>query len=198
MRRIRKLIEPTEDISCKRFGSLAIANLAVCSSNHGPIFESGAIELLLRLAKSVDIETKRCVAFALHNIALCEGNHRSCEKLGVHQYLVTLLNSRDHDTNLQACLAVKYFCVSPRSRAQFVEYQGLPPILKLAKRESVELRREMAASLRNISISDQNKESIIREGGLEILSELCRSPDDEISHQTCGIIANLAEAAANQ
>jgi len=64
--------------------------------------------------------------------------------------------------------------------------------------ESLELKREVAAALRNISLSDQGKESIFNEGGIIILVEFFRSPDDKLLYQSCGVIANLSEAIVNQ
>ena len=64
--------------------------------------------------------------------------------------------------------------------------------------ESLELKREVAAALRNISLSDQGKESIFNEGGIIILVGFFRSPDDKLLYQSCGVIANLSEAIVNQ
>ena len=64
--------------------------------------------------------------------------------------------------------------------------------------ESLELKRDVAAALRNISLYDQGKESIFNEGGIVILVEFSRSPDDKLLYQSCGVIANLSEAIVNQ
>ena len=63
-----------EDAVARRFGALAIGNLAVVTQNHQELFDTGAVAALLPLASSEDLETRRCVAFALNNIASNELN----------------------------------------------------------------------------------------------------------------------------
>ena len=55
------------------------------------------------------------------------------------------------------------------------------------------MQRELAP-LRNLSLSEQNKISIVREGGMDVLIKFAHSLDVEIAHQSCGVLANLAEA----
>ena len=75
---------------------------------------------------------------------------------------------------------------------------GIPSLLSLAASEDVEVRRECAAALRNLSLSEHCKVAIVREGGMEILMDMLHSPDIEICHQASGVVANLAEATENQ
>lgn len=57
----------------------------------------------------------------------------------------------------------------------------------------------MAAALRNITLSDENKRAIMKESAIvDVMAKLARDPDDEVSHQACGIIANIAEAGDNK
>jgi len=105
----------------------------------------------------------------------------------------------DRDTAFQACLAVKHLSVCENCRNVFVESHGLDPLLSLATGDDLDTKREVAATLRNISLSDQNKESIMNETGMiDVLAKLARDPDDEISHQACGVIANIAEREKNK
>ena len=71
-------------------------------------------------------------------------------------------------------------------------------MLQLAESDSVEVQREVAACLRNLSLSEPNKIAIRQGGGLEVLVKFALSADVEISHQATGVIANLAEAIENQ
>jgi Armadillo/beta-catenin-like repeat len=184
-----------------RYGVLGLGNMAVSSANHTALFESGAVTCLLskEVYESSDLETRRCCAFALNNIASHEPNHRACEKMGVLRPLCHLLKDSDQDTHLQAAFAVRQLSISARCRAQFLELKGLTSLLALgSKSESVEVLREVAAALRNVSLSEHSKVDIVREGGLTVLATMMHSADVETAHQSTGVIANLAEAVENQ
>ena len=195
---IKTLATSTGDKHCERFGALAVANLALVTTNHGLLLEAKIVESLLPLIHSNDIETLRGISFALHAFSIDEENHSMLENAKAVESLVTLARCGDRDTVLQACLAVKYMCVCERCRNAFVESHGLEPLLALASSEDLETRREVAAALRNISLSDQNKESIMVEGGMDIIALLYRDTDSELSHQACGVIANIAERQENK
>jgi Armadillo/beta-catenin-like repeat len=184
-----------------RYGVLGLGNMAVSSANHTALFESGAVTCLLtkEVYESSDLETRRCCAFALNNIASHEPNHRACEKMGVLRPLCHLLKDNDQDTHLQAAFAVRQLSISARCRAQFLELKGLTSLLALgSKSESIEVLREVAAALRNVSLSEHSKVDIVKEGGLTVLATMMHSADVETAHQSTGVIANLAEAVENQ
>ena len=83
---------------------------------------------------------------------------------------------------------------------QFIEeLQGLKPLLLLAASESIEIQREVAATLRNLSLGPAaNATAIFRAGGVQVLVELAVSADVETSHQALGVLANLGETIENQ
>ena len=142
--------------------------------------------------------TKRAVAFTLNNIASNPSNHVACERLGLTRALVSLLADSDKDTNLQATLATRHLCESAKFRNQFTELNGIPVLLALGLSEDVEVKREVAATLRNISLSVHSKVVMVREQCLQLLNDMMHSADVEICHQATGVIANLAESTENQ
>ena len=195
---INDLIIENNDLICQRFASLSLGNITVSRASHEQVINSGVLQQFIDMSKSKDTETKRCVAFTIHNIASNKSNIAACERLQIMPSVVNLLHCKDFETKLQACLAVKLFSSSPRSRVQFVEAKGLTPLLRLATLESSELTREFGVALQNLSLSDDNKVHIFKDGGFMILLELCHSTDEVCCHQACGVIANLAEAASIQ
>lgn len=187
-----------EDVVSSRYGALGIANISVVSTNHQELFDSGALVSLFPLASSEDLETRRVVAFGLNNVASNPKNHRALERIGVLRPLVLLLRDKDRETHLQATFAVRQLSITPKCRFQFVESGGLEPLLALAdSTESLEVQREAAAALRNISLSETNKISIAR-AGMDVLVKYSHSLDVEVAHQSVGVLANLAEAMENQ
>lgn len=190
-----------EDMLAARHGALGIGNLGVVASNHQELFDSGAIIALLPLAtSSEDLETRRVIAFALNNVASNEKNHRVLERIGVLRPLIQLVRDNDRDTHMQATFAIRQLSLTPRCRFQFVDMGGLDPLLNLADTsESVEVQREAAAALRNLSLSETNKLAIARAPkGVNVLVKFALSLDVEVAHQAVGVLANLAEAMENQ
>ena len=193
------LMKSEEDILSRRLCCAhLIANLALFVDNHNLLIEIGALAALNDLVDVDDVETKRCAAFAFHNFCKNENTHEDCEKSVVARSLSSLLLNLDKFTKLHSCLALKYVSISTKTRAQFVEYGGIPQLLTLAVDGDDEQKRDAVAALRNLSIFDRNKVIIMRERGMEILMDFCRSSDQKLCHQACGVLANLTEAPENQ
>eukprot|EP00981_Chlorochromonas_danica_P000358 scaffold90_cov163-Ochromonas_danica.AAC.13 len=183
----------------QRFGVLGLGNLAVSRESHQELFDVGAIAMLLDITqRTTDLLTKRAIAFALHNVACNPANHTACERLGLTRAILVLLGDNDKDVNLQAILATRHLCESAKFRNQFTEMNGIPVLLPLGYSEDVEIKREVCAALRNLSLSVHGKVVMVREKALTLLCECMQSPDVEICHQSTGVIANLAEASENQ
>ena len=179
-----------EDTVSRRFGCLGIGNLAIVTANHQELFDSGAIASLLPLAVCDDLETRRCTAFGLNNVASNEKNHRVLRKDGRPPTLSRSDQGQGPGHAFTSVSSGAAASLTPKCRFQFVEMKGLQPLLALADSDSIEVQRELAAALRNLSLSEQNKISIVREGGMDVLIKFAHSLDVEIAHQSCGVLAN--------
>ncbi|KAL3789563.1 hypothetical protein ACHAWO_009126 [Cyclotella atomus] len=194
---IRSLICESRDSICQRFGALAVSNFALVEANHGTIRASNMLESTVSLATSLDIETLRGLSFAIHSLSCKDDNHSALEEAGAIESLIPLLQCEDRDTMLQACLAVKYLSTCDKCRIKFVEKDGLGPLLALSTSHDLETKRELGAALRNLTLSDENKIPIMT-SGIDFIATLCRDTDDEVSHQACGIVANISEKQENK
>lgn len=128
---------------------------------------------------------RRGVAFALNNISTSPSNHRLCERIGVLRPLVHFFKDEDTDILLQSLVATRQLCSSRKCSFQFVdELQGLKPLLSLAQSSNLEVQREVAATLRNLSLGPAaNSSAVVRAGGLDILLVFAVSSDVETAHQ---------------
>jgi vacuolar protein 8 len=115
---------------------------------------------LSALADSKDVETRRCVAFAFNNLSTNEENHATIERLGLVRPLISLAaRTDDTDTHLQAVIALRHLALHPKNRLDIVALGGLEPLLELLRLPAapIEVPREVAACLRNLSLSETNK-----------------------------------------
>ncbi len=191
-------IQMVDDCQCRGFIIQLLANLGLFQQNHERLIKGGVLGSLNILVNNRDIVTKRCVAFAIHNLCKNEGTHGHCESEKILRSIALLMTSDDPFTKLHACLASKYITRSAAASAQFVEYEGLPRLLSITMDEDNELKREVVATLRNLSIIDYIKVLIVKVDGIEVLTNFCRASDDKLCQQSCGVIANLAEVKENQ
>jgi hypothetical protein len=223
---IRTLVNKTGDNVCERFGALAVGNLALIDANHGVLIDTKLMESIVQLANAQDIETLRGTAFALHLFSKKDSNHSALEAAGAIECLVPLLQCGDRETLLQASLAIKYLSTLTKCRIKFVDCHGHESLLANATSDDLETKRELAAALRNLTLSDENKAPIMQ-AGLDFIATLCRDSDKEVSHQVsmkiftfvtsikvmapisslclslsdyqaCGIIANISEKQENK
>lgn len=193
---IRLLTCESRDVICQRFGALTVSNLALTKANHEVLLDSKLLESVL-LVDSRDIETLRGMAFALHSLSENTDNHAALERAETVESLIPLLRCGDFDSVLQACLAIKYLSRCDRCSVAFVQCNGLEPLLALSTSHDVDTKRELAATLRNLSLSDRNKVPIMKVG-MDLIAALCRDADREVSHQACGIVANISEKEENK
>jgi hypothetical protein len=75
--------------------------------------------------------------------------------------LMELLADMDEETQTQSCFAIRQLCMTPKIRAQFHELNGLPALISLAASESTEIRREVAATFRNLSLNEKMKAAMV-------------------------------------
>jgi len=183
-----------------RYACFALGNLAIESSTHEQLFEAGVPSALMPLAYNQDVELRRSVAFAVNNLAQNPNNGPKCEHLGVLRPLVHLLRDEDQDVLQQSLAAIRMLCADAKCAMQFVdELQGLVPLLEVGQSVILELQRDVAATLRNLSLGPaRNASAMVRAGVTDLLLTYSVSSDVETAHQSLGVLANIAETIENQ
>ena len=73
--------------------------------------------------------------------------------------LLAQARTDDTDTHLQAVIALRHLSLHPKNRLDVVALGGLEPLLELLRLPAapIEVPREVAACLRNLSLSETNK-----------------------------------------
>jgi hypothetical protein len=194
-----KILLTSNDACCERYGALAVANLALYSSNDKVLIESDFVESLIQLINSDDMQTLRGASFAIQSFSRNDAYHAVLERSRAIHAILSLACCADRDAILQSSIAVKHLSLCERCGNMCVESLGLTSLLALASNEDLETKREVVAALRNVSISDKNKQLMMNEKGVfDTLAMLARDADDVVSHHACGVIANLAERPENQ
>ncbi|KDO17847.1 hypothetical protein SPRG_16729, partial [Saprolegnia parasitica CBS 223.65] len=172
---------------------MALANLAA-ASKHPTMIARGVLKVVLRLATAPRDDIRQYAAFALANFA---GNAEHCNTIGDEggvAPLIALAHSEDPNAHTLAIAALRRLCqVSATNRGRIVRGGGLVPLALAGHSEELETQREVAATLCNLSLSDEYKMEIVLSGALPPLITLGQSPDVEVARQACGAIANLAE-----
>ena len=195
---IFELLSDHNSAHSRRFASLTFANLTLSFKYHDRLAIPTLLSSLWPLLSMDDSQTHQCVAFALHNISKNIDYHDCCEKNNVANMITRILGLEDEFSKLHGCLALRYISVSKIVAAQFIQCDGLPKLFLIAAMGNLEQKLEAAACLRNLSLADENKVRICREGGMAVLTDLTRSEDEQLAHQACGVLANLAEAPVIQ
>ena len=76
---------------------------------------------------------------------------------------------------------------------QLVREGALEPLILAAGTESIEVQREVAATLCNLALAEENKVTMARSGVLPALVALAQSRDRERETHAVACMANLAE-----
>ncbi|KDO22841.1 hypothetical protein SPRG_11978 [Saprolegnia parasitica CBS 223.65] len=186
------LLWDSDDADDQRYAIMALANSAASETNHPTMTARGVLKVVLRLATAPRDDIRQYAAFALANFA---GNAEHCNTIGDEGGVAPLIAlAHSEDPNAHAIAALRRLCqVSATNRGRIVRGGGLVPLALADHSEELETQREVAATLCNLSLSDEYKMEIVLSGALPPLITLGQSPDVEVARQACGAIANLAE-----
>uniref|UniRef100_A0A7S3XPT1 Vacuolar protein 8 n=1 Tax=Heterosigma akashiwo TaxID=2829 RepID=A0A7S3XPT1_HETAK len=141
------------------------------------------------------METRFNAAYALNKLAMNEENHQVMGEGEVLPPLVTLADE-EGDARCQALSALRRLALLAANRLEMVELGVLDPVATAAEQGDEETRRECAALLCNLSVSDENKLEIALGPVLLPLLQLCQSADVEAARLACAAVANVAEDGA--
>lgn len=145
-----------------RYCLLVIANLSVSRENHGVIM-SQCLETLTSFSKHRDVKARHHAVFALGNICANPENIEAIVAGGALKTLITYaFPSTDISMNaqFQAIAALRGISTHQTLRIQVVREGGLEALVLAAKSDSMEIQRETAATLANLSLAEENKVSV--------------------------------------
>lgn len=197
--RLVSVISSVDNLQCKRYGALAIANITACETFHSPIMAAGAPQVLFALTNSLDALSNRYVACALANLSSNAANHEPIVEMGGLQPLITLVNDPDPTIHKQAAAALRGLSATGDTKMKIVQEGGLEPLCRLLLSKDDLILREVTASLCNVSLADENKYELVKENeAVKHLIVLMEREDSIVSCQACECLANLAEMPDNQ
>ncbi len=128
----------------------------------------------------------------LHNICKNSNTHDTCIKGEVPAILCRLLRFDDIFVQVHGCLALRYLSISQEASAKFVENKGLSILFSISQKSDMELKLEVAACLKNISLSDVKECTYWNNMDFQMW-RIWLDLKTTLAHNACGIIANLAE-----
>ena len=195
---VAALIKQSADTELIRFGTVAIANLAVSPSSHAAIQESGILQAFAALSSSTDVETKKALAHCFHHFSSSPTNHPYCEQIYLAHYVCLLINDECRDVYLQAVLAARKLAVCPTNAHHIVYYHGVANLSAHALKDDIEVRREVGAALRNLALHDVGKLNVVSSNALPPLYELMHSADTDTCYQSVVALANVCELLEKQ
>merc|ERR1719181_969800 len=127
----------------------------------------------MALAQSREADIREYAAFALANLA---SNAEFCNKIGQEGGilpLIVLAYSKDLNAQCLAIAALRRMCqLTVQNRGRIIRGGGLDPLAMAGRSTEVEVQREVAATLCNLSLSPEHKVEIANSGALEPLITL--------------------------
>ncbi|KAH7296837.1 hypothetical protein KP509_26G041100 [Ceratopteris richardii] len=179
-----RLLENSEEETCRRVAAGAIANLAMKEKNQELIHAHGGINLLARTANEAeDPQTLRMVAGAIAN--LC-GNEKLLERLNEESGLKALLimsQSRHVDVlaqvargfaNLAKCESRASAQGQRKGRSLLIESGALPWVVSNANVDAANIRRHIELALCHLAQHEANAKDLLESGALWELVRISR------------------------
>ena len=192
------MVSRTENMNCRRYSALAIANITACETFHSSIMAAGAPEALFTVTNFSDAAANQFVACAIANLSSNICNHEPIVELGGLQPIIALVHDPDPNIHKQAAAALRGFSATGDTKMKIVQEGGLEPLCLLLQSTEDLVLRESTACLCNLSLGDENKFEVVKCGAVEPLINLMESEDPIVACHACECLANLAEMTENQ
>ena len=182
------------DVQCQCAGVLA--NLSEHDLNKIKMVEEGVTKALVLLAPSDHDEVQQDVARALANCASSEVNHETMYTQKALPCAIALTKSREEICQRYAAMALRFLASNASVRIKIVEDNLLEPFLILARSTALDYQRTAASALSSFSMSEQNKQRLVRQGGLtQILASLSTNSQDlEVKRDLMFALSNIADS----
>ncbi|KAL3789162.1 hypothetical protein HJC23_012251 [Cyclotella cryptica] len=182
-----------DDLECRRYGALALANMTACETFHPHIMRAGAPEALFVLSNSPDTVSHHYVACALANLSSNITNHEPIVEMGGLQPIISLVSDPDQNIHKQAAAALRGFSASGNIKMKIVQEGGLEQLCRLLLSQDIYILRETTGCLCNLSLGDENKFEVVKSGAVKQLISLMENEDSIVAYQSCECLANIAE-----
>lgn len=179
-----------------RFAALAIANICTHAPSLFKVVQAGAVPHLVALVggSNNNLEGRRYGALALTNMTACEAFHSTILSDEGPEALFALSNSYDDvESRRFVSCALANLSANTTNHDQIIAMGGLQPTIALVYDSDETIHKQAVAALRGFSATGNNTK-IVHEGGLEPLSRLLLSKNDEVLIETTACFANLSLA----
>jgi len=209
LKTLQILLGEQESNLCQAFAGITIGNFANYCHNHVDLFRSDVIKHLLPLSSSQDETSRHAVAFCLHNLVrTANSNEKYIEALSpsLIKSLCEIINVNENSNEamIMTLIAIRFLTkVCSDNSKSLVWNDDFTALIKFANEEyDVELKIEVAAALRNFSQTSRQSKCAMAKN-CDVLTAVYRLGrlkgihNQQIVHQSCAVLANLAEEREN-
>lgn len=192
-----------EDVEIQRSGCYCVHNLAVNDDNRRRIAASGGLHLVSTAMQHhlTDCELQRQACGILRNFAETEELRQSVRDLGgvLLAYEAMTAHPDDNEVQVRGCGALRglacFVDVPAAAQEEATEIESMRESLQKDPR-NVEVHRQVCAILRSLSLDEENTETILSKGGIDlVITVMEENPEDaDVQQSGCGALCNIARS----
>lgn len=153
------------------------------AENQVSLVEESAVPALVTLSRAENDEVQQDCARALCNLSANEENHTVVYRQGGLASLVELTQSAEDVCQRYAAMGLRFLASNPEVRVYIVKENMVAPFLALAESPLLEYQRTAATALASFTLSEENKASLVRQGGLRQILSCCLYDDLQVTGQ---------------
>ena len=191
-----------EEINCKRFAALCLANLSTTVLSQEQIMaKCDTISLVIALAKSTSsqIEARRYAVLVLANLSATIANHQIIlDNDGLGAIFSSANFTPDVMSQYYVGCALSNLSSNPTNHELILKNGGIQPLISLLYCQDVDVQTKACAAMRGLSVSAQARIKIVQEGALEPLRSLLASEDVETLREVTAAFCNLTQSDENK
>lgn len=189
-----------EDLSCRRFACICLANMGNDTTIQSQIIVHGGLPSLLNLSLVEDEETQDAALLCLGNMAANEANHYSLLRQGTFSAFVKAASTQQGDGTIgtSSSAAIANMTSNGEILAQIGRGGGIKPLIALANDGDIFSQCLALSSLRRLAFVRENRDRMMSENILECLTSASRTSQVEIQREVAGCLCNLSLSSSNR
>ena len=170
-----------------------MCNMANSSNSQEQLVVHGSLPALLNLIdNNDDIITQQQALLTINNLSANDMNHATMIHKNILPILSQIFNSDNEISREYSAFIIANICANPDFCTIIGKNNGIPPLIMLAKSDSINTACLGIAALRRLANSDENWTLLIENGILDNLSILGLNNELEISREVSACLCSLS------
>ncbi len=186
------------DDKCKIYACICLANMANNLITQNQVILHGGLPPLTKHLTNDNYLLQQSAIMCLVNLAGNESNCNPILRQGTFKDLTEIWPKCSNQSKDLCAFAISNLLSNDHILDHIGQYNGIPPLLFLAKSDNDHCKCISITSLRRLAISPHNRKRLMESGILKVIQQNGLSLNSEIQREVAAILCNLSRDACHR